>query len=189
MKLVFATHNENKLAEIRAMMPKNIELLSLMDIGCFKEIPETADTIEGNAKLKAEFVFKKYGLNCFADDTGLEVFSLENEPGVRSARYAGDHDSEANILKLLKNLEGNSDRSAQFKTAISLVTETSEELFLGICKGEITTSKKGSSGFGYDPIFRPEGFQKTFAEMSLEQKATIGHRGIAVRKLLEFLKE
>lgn len=189
MKLVFATHNNNKLEEIRAMMPDNIELLSLTDIGCHEDIAEIADTIEGNALIKAKYVFDTYKLNCFADDTGLEVAALNNEPGVHSARYAGEHDSEANIQKLLKNLEGVNNRSARFKTAIALVTDNTEELFLGICEGSITKNRRGTSGFGYDPIFQPDGFDKTFAEMTLEQKAEIGHRGKGIRLLLEYLSK
>lgn len=186
MKLVFATHNQNKFEEIKAMLP-NIELLSLTDIGCHEDIAETADTIEGNAHLKAKYVFDIYGLPCFADDTGLEVKALNNEPGVHSARYAGDHNSEANMDKLLVNLESESDRSAQFKTAIVLITGNLEKEFIGICAGEITKMKRGDSGFGYDPIFQPEGFNRTFAEMTMSEKAEIGHRGKAMRKLMDFL--
>lgn len=189
MKLVFATHNENKFREIEAMLPDTIELLSLTSIGCNEDIAETADTIAGNALLKAQYVFENYGVSCFADDTGLEVTALNNEPGVRSARYAGDHDSEANIQKLLKNLTDKTDRSARFKTAIALVTNTTEELFIGLCEGQITKEKKGHAGFGYDPIFRPDGFEQTFAEMTLETKAEIGHRGKAMRQLIAYLNE
>ena len=168
MKLVFATHNKNKFAEVKAMLPHHIELLSLDDIGCSENIEETANTIEGNAILKANYVRNKYNLNCFADDTGLEVKSLNNEPGVYSARYAGvSHDSAANIQKLLKNLEGKQDRSARFKTAIALNMEHEEIMFLGICEGEILKESRGDSGFGYDPVFQPKGFDKTFAEISL----------------------
>lgn len=187
MKLVFATHNNNKLEEIKAMLPDYIELLSLSDIGCHEDIAETADTIEDNALLKAKYVFDNYKVNCFADDTGLEVTALNNEPGVRSARYAGEHDSEANIQKLMKNLEGKDDRSARFKTAIALVTDEVEELFLGICEGAITNDRRGTSGFGYDPVFQPKGSDQTFAEMTLEQKSEIGHRGKGMRLLLSFL--
>ncbi len=188
MKLVFATHNKNKFTEVKAMVPHHIELLSLDDIGCNEDIEETADTIEGNAILKANYVRDKYKLNCFADDTGLEVKSLNNEPGVYSARYAGDsHNSLANMEKLLRNLQGKDDRSARFKTAIALSMNHSEMMFLGICEGEITKKPCGNSGFGYDPIFQPNGSDKTFAEMTLEQKSEIGHRGKAMRKLIEFL--
>ena len=172
MKLVFATHNENKFAEVQAMLPPHIELLSLTDIGCDEDIAETADTIEGNALLKANYVRDNYNMDCFADDTGLEVRSLNNEPGVYSARYAGEpHNSEANMRKMLKNLEDKADRSAHFKTAIALVKGTSEIVFLGICEGEITNQARGEAGFGYDPIFQPKGFDQTFAEMSLSQKS------------------
>ncbi|CAM3367883.1 non-canonical purine NTP diphosphatase [Aequorivita lipolytica] len=190
MKLVFATHNKNKYIEVKTMLPKHIELLSLDDIGCNEEIEETADTIEGNAILKANYVRDNYKLDCFADDTGLEVKSLNNEPGIYSARYAGDsHNSEANIKKLLKNLEGKEDRSARFKTAIALTLNRSEIMFLGICEGEITKELRGESGFGYDPIFQPKGFDKTFAEMTLTQKSKIGHRGKAMRQLIDYLSK
>lgn len=190
MKLVFATHNKNKFTEVKAMLPHHIELLSLTDIGCDEDIPETADTIEGNAILKANYVRNKYNLNCFADDTGLEVKALDNEPGVYSARYAGvSHDSTANIIKLLKNLEGKEDRSARFKTAIALNIEHEEIMFLGICEGEIIKELRGSSGFGYDPIFQPKGFERTFAEMTLTQKSEIGHRGKAMRQLIDYLSK
>jgi XTP/dITP diphosphohydrolase len=190
MKLVFATHNKNKFTEVKAMLPHHIELLSLNDIGCDEDIPETADTIEGNAILKANYVRDKYNLNCFADDTGLEVKSLNNEPGVYSARYAGvSNDSTANIKKLLKNLEGKEDRSARFKTAIALNLEHEEIMFLGICEGVIIKEPRGDSGFGYDPIFQPKGFDKTFAQMTLTQKSEIGHRGKAMRQLIEYLSK
>src|SRR5690554_1834732 len=179
MKLVFATHNKNKFAEIKAMLPSNVELLSLTDIGCYEDIEETAETIEGNAILKAEYVRKKFNIACFADDTGLEVKALNNEPGVFSARYAGEpSDSTANIEKLLSNLNGKDDRSARFKTAIALSTDHLEKLFVGICEGEIIKELRGASGFGYDPVFRPKGFDETFAEMTLAQKNEIGHREI-----------
>lgn len=188
MKLVFATHNENKLKEVKALMPSQINLLSLTDIGCLEEIPETASTIEGNALLKSAYIKNNYGYNCFADDTGLEVSALNNEPGVYSARYAGlENNAEANMSKLLQNLENKSNREARFKTAISLVMNTEEILFLGICEGEITRNKKGNSGFGYDPIFQPKGYDTTFAEMTLTQKSEISHRGKAVRLLIDFL--
>lgn len=189
MKLIFATHNKNKFEEIKAMTPSSITLVSLTDIGFHEEIAETAKTIEGNAYLKAKFIFEKYKLPCFADDTGLEVKVLNNEPGVNSARYAGNHDSEANTDKLLANLESETDRSAQFKTAIILITQDFEKEFLGICKGEITKMKRGNGGFGYDPVFQPEGHNRTFAEMTLKEKAEIGHRGRAMSKLIEFLNE
>ncbi|MEH6764978.1 MAG: non-canonical purine NTP diphosphatase [Aequorivita antarctica] len=190
MKLVFATHNKNKFIEVKAMLPHHIELLSLDDIGCMEDIEETADTIEGNAILKANYVHDNYNLDCFADDTGLEVKSLNNEPGVFSARYAGNsNNSEANIQKLLKNLEGKEDRSARFKTAIALSMNHSEIMFLGICEGEIIKELRGESGFGYDPVFQPKGFDKTFAEMTLTQKSEIGHRGKAMRQLIHYLSK
>ena len=190
MKLVFATHNKNKLIEVKAMMPSYIKLLSLTDIGCFDEIPETALTIEGNALLKAKYVKEKYGYSCFADDTGLEVSSLNMEPGVYSARYAGpDNNAEANMQKLLHNLRFFENRKAQFKTAISLLLPNQEKMFLGICKGEIIKEKKGEKGFGYDPIFQPERYTATFAEMSLAEKSKISHRGKAIRLLIDFLEK
>jgi len=172
------------------MLPHHIELLSLNDIGCNEDIAETADTIEGNAILKANYVRDNYNLNCFADDTGLEVKSLNNEPGVYSARYAGaSHDSNANIQKLLKNLEGKENRCARFKTAIALSMNHNEVMFLGICEGEIIKELRGDLGFGYDPIFKPKGFDKTFAEMTLTQKSEIGHRGKAMRQLIDYLSK
>ena len=172
------------------MLPPYIELLSLTDIGCDEDIEETANTIEGNAILKANYVRDNYKLDCFADDTGLEVHSLNNEPGVYSARYAGEpHNSEANIQKLLKNLEDKVDRSAHFKTAIALAKGSSEIVFLGICEGEIIKEGRGEAGFGYDPIFQPKGFNQTFAEMTLQQKSEIGHRGKAMRQLIEYLSK
>jgi len=190
MKLVFATHNQNKLKEVKALMPLHIELLSLTDINCHEDIPETELTIEGNAKLKAEYVRNNYGLNCFADDTGLEVTALDGAPGVFSARYAGpENNAEANMAKLLQNLEGKEDRSAQFKTVVALSLNTTEESFTGICKGEIIEQARGEKGFGYDPIFQPIGYNETFAEISSEEKGEISHRGIAIRGLVEFLSE
>jgi XTP/dITP diphosphohydrolase len=190
MKLVFATHNQNKFIEVKAMMPPNIELLSLSHIKCNEEIAETEATIEGNAILKAKYVKDNYGYDCFADDTGLEVIALNNEPGVYSARYAGpENDAQANIGKLLLNLSEKENREARFKTAISLVFEGKEELFLGICTGEIIEIQRGSDGFGYDPVFKPKGYKDTFAEMSLEQKSEIGHRGKAIRQLIDYLSK
>lgn len=190
MKLVFATHNKNKVREVKALMPSSIEILSLTDIGCFDEIPETSSTIEGNALLKANFVKEHYGFDCFADDTGLEVHELNNEPGVYSARYAGpENDAQANMDKLLANLIDKSSRAAHFKTVIALTQSKDTEFFTGVCNGEITTGKKGDSGFGYDPIFQPDGYDKTFAEMTLNQKSEIGHRGKAVRLLINYLSK
>lgn len=188
MRLVFATHNKNKLKEVQALMPKTIEILSLDDIGCFEDIPETAETIDENAILKADYVKTKFNLDCFADDTGLEVAALNGAPGVYSARYAGEgKNNEENITKLLKELEGQENRRAQFKTVIALNLEEHQFLFLGVCKGTILKEKRGTDGFGYDSIFQPDGYNKTFAEMSLEEKAAISHRGIALRDLIEYL--
>ena len=190
MKLVFATHNQNKMKEVATLMPSYIELLSLTDIGCFDEIPETSSTIEGNALLKANFVKEHYGFDCFADDTGLEVQELNNEPGVYSARYAGAaNDAQANMDKLLVNLNNKSNRNARFKTVIVFIQSEKTEFFTGICEGTITMDKKGASGFGYDPIFLAIGFKKTFAEMTLAQKSKIGHRGKAVRLLINYLSK
>ena len=189
-KLVFATNNAHKLEEVAAILGEKIELFSLNDIGCHTDIPETATTLEGNALLKSSFIFKNYGLDCFADDTGLEVEALDGAPGVYSARYAGGegHDSQANMLKLLRDLEGKENRKAQFRTAISLILDGKEYLFEGVIKGEIIQEKRGDSGFGYDPIFKPEGYQQTFAELGNEIKNKISHRALAVQKLCEFLQ-
>jgi len=190
MKLVFASNNSNKLIEIQAILPADIQLLSLEDIGCFEEIAETADTIEGNAILKADYVKQNYGYDCFADDSGLEIVALNGEPGVYSARYAGpQRNSEDNMDKVLKSLKDADDRSAQFKTVIALNLNGQQHLFTGIIKGEITTERSGNQGFGYDPIFRPDGYQKTFAEITLEEKAKISHRGLAVKQLIDFLND
>ncbi|MDT0647561.1 non-canonical purine NTP diphosphatase [Zunongwangia sp. F260] len=190
MKLVFATHNRNKLKEINALLPDSITLLSLDDIDCLEDIPETADTIEGNALLKAQYVKKNYGYDCFADDTGLEVEALSGEPGVYSARYAGEEkDDEANIQKLLANLKDKQNRRAQFKTVIALSLNNNEELFTGICAGSILKEQRGTNGFGYDPVFKPEGEELSFAEMEMNKKAAISHRGKAFGKLISFLKE
>lgn len=190
MKLIFATHNINKLVEIQSLIPKNIELLSLTDIGCHDEIPETADTIEGNARQKALYVKENFGYDGFADDTGLEVEVLNGKPGVFSARYAGEDKKDAdNIKKLLKNLSGKTNRQARFKTVICLVWKEKEYFFEGICRGKIIEEKRGEEGFGYDPIFVPEGQEKTFAEMQLSEKNSFSHRGKAVKKLIAFLKK
>ena len=189
-KLVVATNNAHKLEEISAILGDRIELLSLKDIQCFDDIPETADTLEGNARQKARYIADKYGMDCFADDTGLEVEALNGAPGVFSARYAGDgHDSEANMQKLLKELEGKENRKAQFRTAICLIMNGEEHLFEGIVKGEIISGKKGSQGFGYDPIFVPEGYDLTFSELGNDIKNTISHRARAVERLCRFLLE
>jgi XTP/dITP diphosphohydrolase len=190
MKLVFATNNLNKLAEVQEMLPSSIELLSLKDINCFDEIDETETTLQGNAKLKANYITQKFGYNCFADDTGLEVESLDGKPGVYSARFAGEpSNSENNMQKLITDLSSKTNRKAQFRTAVCLNIEGKQFLFEGICKGEILTSKQGKKGFGYDPIFKPEGFNQSFAEMSSEEKNKISHRGIAIQKLVAFLKD
>lgn len=189
-KLVFATNNAHKLDEISSILGEKVELLSLKDIHCHVDIPETADTLEGNAMLKAEYIYKNYGLDCFADDTGLEVEALNGAPGVYSARYAGGegHNTEANMQKLLQNMQGVQNRKAQFRTAICLILDGKKHLFEGIVKGEIIKEKRGSSGFGYDPIFVPEGYTKTFAELGNETKNKISHRALAVEKLCRFLK-
>lgn len=188
-KLVFATNNAHKLEEIRAILGDKVEVLSLKDIRCEADIPETADTLEGNAALKAEYIHAHYGMDCFADDTGLEVEALDGAPGVYSARYAGGegHDSEANMKKLLAELEGKENRKAQFRTAICLIEGGEKHLFEGVVKGEIIREKKGSSGFGYDPVFVPEGYAETFAEMGAEEKNRISHRARAVQKLCNYL--
>ena len=188
-KLVVATNNAHKLEEISAILGNEMELLSLKDIHCNADIPETADTLEGNARQKAMYIHENYGMDCFADDTGLEVEALDGAPGVFSARYAGDgHDSEANMQKLLKELEGKENRKAQFRTAICLIMEGKEYLFEGIVKGHIIEEKRGGAGFGYDPIFVPEGYDQTFAELGNDVKNTISHRARAVEKLCTFLK-
>ncbi len=188
MQLVFATHNQNKFKEVQLLLPKHIELLSLTDINCHEDIPETAETIEENAILKAEYVKTHYGYDCFADDTGLEVKALDGAPGVYSARYAGETKSaDANMQKLLQEMDRKEDRTARFKTAIALTMNKRQTMFLGICEGVITQSPRGEMGFGYDPIFQPKGFDKTFAEMSLTQKGEIGHRGKAMRELIAYL--
>lgn len=190
MKLVFASNNKNKITEIKHQLPADIELLSLEDIGCLEDIPETADTIEGNAMLKANYVTERYGYNCFADDTGLEVDALNGAPGVYSARYAGEaKDANANMDKLLSELDGNDNRNANFKTVIALNLDGKQQLFTGIVNGSITTQKAGDKGFGYDPIFQPEGLEVTFAQISLDEKALLSHRGRAVKQLIDFLKK
>ena len=189
MKLVFASNNKNKIKEIQQMLPDFITLLSLEDIGCNEEIPETGATIEENAQLKANYVTQKYGYNCFADDTGLEVEALNGAPGVFSARYAGyQRNTEDNINKLLLNLQHTTHRKAQFKTIIALNINNSQHLFSGIVKGEITFNKIGNQGFGYDPVFIAENDTRTFAQLSLQEKACISHRGIATKKLIHFLE-
>ena len=206
-KIVFATNNQHKLEEIRSILGDDFEVLSLSDIGCHEDIPETSDTLEGNAMQKAQYVFDKYGYDCFADDTGLEVDALGGEPGIYSARYAaldGDdsisHDSEANMAKLLRKLEGIENRKARFRTVIALITTKDNSpsligrdgvgllLFEGIVNGSIIKERRGGEGFGYDPIFQPEGYDKTFAELGNEVKNHISHRARAVQKLADYLK-
>ena len=188
LALVFASNNQNKIKEIQLLLPNEITILSLEEIGCFEDIPETAITIEGNAILKANYVTEKYGYSCFADDTGLEVAGLNGEPGVYSARYAGEQkNADDNMNKLLANLADKENRNAQFKTVICLNLDGNQHLFEGIIKGEIINEKRGLEGFGYDPIFIPNGYSKTFAEMPIAEKSKISHRGLAVEKLVAFL--
>ncbi len=189
LKLVFATNNSNKLAEIRSLVGDKYEILGLKDIGSDVDIPETADTLEGNALLKAQYVKEHFGYDCFADDTGLEIKALDNAPGVYSARYAGESRSaEDNMDKVLKELDGVEERSAQFRTVIAYTKGNEEILFEGIVEGSIRKEKSGSTGFGYDPIFEPKGYDVTFAEMTMAQKNDISHRARAMKKFIEFLK-
>lgn len=187
-RIVFATNNVHKLQEIRAMIPEGIKLLSLADIGCHADIPETADTLEGNALIKARYVAEHYGMDCFADDTGLEVETLGGAPGVHTARYAGEaHDTEANIDKLLAELADKDNRKARFRTAIAFIIHQEEHLFEGILEGEIAPVRRGTDGFGYDPVFIPEGTDKTFAELGPDIKNRISHRALAVNQLIEYI--
>ena len=188
MKLVFATNNPNKLSELQALVPEGIEILSLKEINCNEELPETNPTLEGNALQKAQYVYQNYGFNCFADDTGLEIDALGGAPGVYSARYAGeDCKAEDNMQKVLTKLENEDNRNAKFRTVIALIIKGEENLFEGECSGNITKTKSGAEGFGYDPIFTPEGYELTFAEMSKQEKGAISHRGKAVEKLVDYL--
>lgn len=188
--IVFATNNKNKLREIRYIVGSKYNILSLSDINCHEDIPETADTIEGNALLKARFVKEKYGYDCFADDTGLEVEALDNRPGVYSARFAGeDCNSENNINKLLSELEGIENRKARFRTVIALIKGETEEEFEGVIYGNISHERHGEGGFGYDKVFVPENYEKTFAEMLPEEKNSISHRAKATRLLIEYLNK
>lgn len=188
MKLCFASNNKHKLEEIRPLLGPDFSVLSLNDIGCFEDLAETQDTIEGNSLQKAQYVFDNYEIPCFADDTGLEVYALNMAPGVYSARYAGEQKNDNdNIALLLKNLNDNSDRRARFKAVITLIGFNGTHTFEGILEGEILNHKRGAGGFGYDPVFQPAGYNKTLAEMSLEEKNVISHRGIAVRKLVSWL--
>ena len=190
MKLVFATNNKYKLEELQTILGDTFELISLGDIGCNEDIPETSDTLEGNASLKSFYVYNNYGYNCFADDTGLEIDALKGEPGVYSARYAGeDKNAQANMDKVLLKLDGSENRKARFRTVISLVIGGAEKQFEGIVTGQILDERHGKAGFGYDPIFMPEGYSRSFAEMNIDEKNTISHRGRAVQKLVDWLKE
>ena len=189
MKIVFATNNKHKLEEIKDILGKDFEIVSLAEIGCHEDIPETGLTLEENARQKSSYVVEHYGQNCFADDTGLEVDALNGEPGVHSARYAEgtDHDSEANMRKLLSKMANVKDRTARFRTVISLIINGVEHQFEGRVEGRIATEKHGKEGFGYDPIFIPEGYDKSFAELGEEVKNQISHRARAVKKLAEYL--
>jgi XTP/dITP diphosphohydrolase len=190
MKLIFASSNKNKIVELQSMLPDTITILSLESIGCFEDIPETSDTIEGNAIQKANYITEKYGFDCFADDTGLEVDSLNGAPGVYSARYAGpQRNADDNMTQLLEALSGKENRNAQFKTVIALNLRGKQYLFTGTARGEITVAKTGNQGFGYDPIFRPIGYEETFAQLSLAIKNKISHRGKATQQLIDFLNE
>lgn len=188
-KLVFATNNAHKLEEIRAILGDKVEILSLNDIDCHADIPETADTLQGNAALKAQYIYENYGLDCFADDTGLEVEALNGAPGIYSARYAGGegHDSEANMKKLLSEMQDKDNRKARFRTVICLIEGGEEHFFEGIVNGSIIRERKGGAGFGYDPVFMPDGYSETFAEMGNDEKNKISHRARAVQKLCEYL--
>ena len=188
MELVFATANKNKVLEVQKVVGQKIKLLSLTDIGCHVEIPETANSFKGNALQKAKFIYDKFKLNCFADDSGLEVSALNNEPGVYSARYAGEPKNDvANTKKLLSSLKGENNRKARFKTVIALIIDGKTEYFEGVINGQITQNAIGSGGFGYDPVFIPDGYNKTFAQMSLDEKNGISHRALATQKLVQFL--
>lgn len=188
LKIVFATHNPHKLQEVKFMLPDGIELIGLDKLDFYDDIPETRDTLEGNALQKARFIFEKFGVNCFADDTGLEVDALNGRPGVHSARYAGDgNDSNANMDKLLDELKSSANRRAQFRTVIALIIDGEELLFNGIAEGEIIDEKRGKEGFGYDPIFIPKGYRETFAQMPLPKKNRISHRFKATKMLADYL--
>lgn len=190
MKLIFASSNKNKFIEVEKIIPKNIKLRNLIELNFFEEIPEKEDTIEGNAIFKANYINSKFNVNVFADDTGLEVQALDGKPGVHSARYAGNEcNSEKNITKLLKELKNIKNRKARFKTIIALVLNKKSYQFEGIINGEILLSKKGENGFGYDPIFKPDGYQKSFAELSIDVKNKISHRALAINKLIDFIKK
>ncbi len=190
MKICFATNNPNKLKEIRQLLGNHFEVQSLEDIGCREELPENQDTLEGNSEEKARYVFDHFQVACFADDTGLEVSALHGAPGVYSARYAGSQRrSEDNMARLLAELEGKEDRRAQFRTVITLILDGKSHQFEGIAKGQITATQSGAAGFGYDPIFKPQGYEQTFAEMDMQTKNKISHRGLATSKLVSFLRQ
>jgi XTP/dITP diphosphohydrolase len=189
-KLIFATNNQHKLEEVSHLIKDNYKIQSLKDINCFEEIPETSDTIKGNASQKSHYIYDKFGIDCFADDTGLEIEALDGRPGVYSARYAGEeHNFEKNMNKVLAEMNGITNRKARFKTVISLILNGEEKKFEGIINGVILTEKRGQEGFGYDPVFQPDGFDKSFAEMDLEEKNKISHRAIAVRNLVNYLNK
>lgn len=190
MKLCLATNNAHKVEELQALLGERFQLQTLNEIGCFDDIPETADTFDGNSLQKAMYVWERFQIDCIADDSGLEVDALNGEPGVFSARYAGEHGNhEKNMAKLLKNLEGIENRAAQFRSVITLITNGEANHFEGIIRGKITHQKRGSQGFGYDPLFVPDGYDRTFAEMSIEEKNPISHRGLAVAQMITFLSE
>ena len=188
MKIVFATNNPNKLKEIQSLIPKEIQIISLKEIGCTEDIPETGDSLEANAFQKAHYIKENYNYDCFADDTGLEIDELNGAPGVYSARYAGpERNAKANMNKVLDELKGKKNRKAQFRTAIALILKGEEHLFEGKVQGYISKDKQGDEGFGYDPIFIPENDKRSFAQMSMEEKGAISHRGRAVKKLVTYL--
>jgi len=187
-QLVFATNNAHKLEEVKFKVDDVFKIISLNDIGCHEDIAETGITLEENASIKSQFIYKNYSLNCFADDTGLEIKALNNEPGVYSARYSGSRDFKHNVDLVLLKMRDIEDRTARFRTVISLIIDDKETLFEGIVNGKIRKNPSGSDGFGYDPIFEPDGYDVTFAEMDLEEKNKISHRGLAMEKLIEFLK-
>lgn len=190
MDLVFATNNKNKLDEIRQLLGSTINVLGLADLGCEEEIPETGETLKANALEKARYIYNKYKKNCFADDTGLEINALNNAPGVYSARYAGEEKSaEKNMEKVLAELKAETNRKARFRTVIALIIDGEEFFFEGEVKGQILTERHGDEGFGYDPIFKPDGYHQSFAEMEMSEKNKISHRGRAIQKLVDFLKK
>lgn len=186
-KLVFATNNRHKLSEVQKVVGNTFQILSLEDIGCYEDIEEPGETLEENAFIKARYINEKYGYNCFGDDTGLEVEALNGAPGVYSARYGGNHDSEANIIKLLKELDSEENRKARFRTVIALILDGKEYQFEGIVNGQIIRDKRGDAGFGYDPVFVPDGYDQTFAQLGNDIKANISHRALASKKLCNFL--